>query len=73
MEEDLFCQRGDMINGTLSMAPNSRNKRDLDIVITSTHHSQDDKPVTQTTKYNMHWFGHKSVHSTSVHEFSCEI
>jgi len=54
MEEDLFCQRGDMINGTLSMAPNSRNKRDLDIVITSTHHSQDDKPVTQTTKYNMH-------------------
>ena len=54
MEDDLFCQRGDMINGTLSMAPNSRNKRDLDIVITSTHHSQDGKPVTQTTKYNMH-------------------
>jgi len=54
MEDDLFCQRGDMIEGKLGMAPNSRNKRDLDIVITSTHHSQDDKPVTQTTKYNMH-------------------
>jgi hypothetical protein len=54
MENDLFCQRGDIISGTMSFAPNARNKRDLDIEIESTHTSQDGEKHTQKLKYNMH-------------------
>jgi len=54
MENDLFCQRGDIISGTMSFAPNARNKRDLDIEIESTHTSQDGENHTQKLKYNMH-------------------
>jgi len=54
LENDLFCQRGDTITGTMSFAPNARNPRDLDIEVESTHTSKDGENHTQKLKYNMH-------------------
>jgi len=54
LEHDLYCQRGDKITGTFTMKPNGRNKRDLDISISSEHHAQDQQIFKQHMNYNMH-------------------
>ena len=54
LEKDLYCQRGDMIEGEMKMAPNARNPRDLDISIESTLVTQDERSINQTMEYKMH-------------------
>jgi len=54
LEKDLYMQRGDCIEGTIKIAPNERNNRDLDITIESTMLGQDDRKLTQKMDYKMH-------------------
>jgi hypothetical protein len=54
LEDDLYCQRGDKITGSFAMKPNGRNKRDMDIAISSEHHTADGSVFKQKMCYNMH-------------------
>merc|ERR1711935_945063 len=54
LAKDLYVQRGDCIEGTITMAPNERNKRDLDIGIESKMTGQDQREVSQKMEYKMH-------------------
>jgi protein arginine N-methyltransferase 1 len=49
----LVVSRNESINGTLSLAPNARNHRDLDFVLSYTHKGKIEGTKSDTREYKM--------------------
>ena len=53
LPEPLVVSRNESINGTLSLAPNARNHRDLDFVLSYTHKGKIEGTKSDTREYKM--------------------